>query len=176
MGKITKKEPKKLLKMEDLHDFKDRMSFVVQLYFTNKADAAEQLELSQQMISGLTNGKTKPSFDTILQIHKIIPDLNLHWLLLGEGNMSQSLQTNKQADTNTQIIEEPYLSYGQAIDYTDSLEDFLDMEANPYLKKMRMEAEYKKTKAENIELKIKLEFAQELIDKALASNKRILHP
>lgn len=102
------KKTKKLLKIEELYDFKDRMAFVIQSYFTSKAEASEKLELSQQMVSGLTKGKTKPSLDTILQIHRLIPALNLHWLITGTGEF---LIDAKKDDG--QIIEEPIVPYGK---------------------------------------------------------------
>jgi len=52
---------------------------------------ADSIGVQRSNVTHVLNGRNKPSFQFIEKMLQIFPDLNAKWLLLGEGNMVDSL-------------------------------------------------------------------------------------
>ena len=73
-------------------------------------DFANALGVSQQVVSNAVNGRTKfPKSDFLIQVIREYPQLNIYWLLLGEGemlsdkpnvNFQEELEKLKENSTN----------------------------------------------------------------------------
>ena len=50
-------------------------------------DFAMRLEISAASLSNIFNGKTNPTNTHVCAVHKAFPNVNINWLLFGEGNM-----------------------------------------------------------------------------------------
>ena len=48
---------------------------------------ADYIEVSAATLSGIFNNRTKPTLNIVEAIRKKIPDLNINWLIFGEGDM-----------------------------------------------------------------------------------------
>ena len=48
---------------------------------------ATTLELSPSSLSSIFNGRTNPTNNHVLAIHKRFPNINVNWLMFGEGDM-----------------------------------------------------------------------------------------
>ena len=63
---------------------------------------AEQLGVDPTTIGNFKKGKTSPSVDFLLLLKKLIPRLNLNWLITDEGDKylddSQNKETNKRLE------------------------------------------------------------------------------
>ena len=63
---------------------------------------AEQLGVDPTTIGNFKKGKTSPSVDFLLLLKKLIPKLNLNWLITNEGDKylddSQNEETNKRLE------------------------------------------------------------------------------
>lgn len=65
-------------------------------------ELANTMKISKQVVSNAVNGKTKyPKSDFLIQLIEGYPGINLHWLLMGEGEMFVENTT-----TNTQLVYE----------------------------------------------------------------------
>ena len=65
---------------------KDRISVLVsKVGSQNKA--SKKIGVSQSGLNHLVSGKREPNIGTLLAISTAFPQLNLHWLITGEGDM-----------------------------------------------------------------------------------------
>ncbi len=62
----------------------------------NTVQFSEKLGISQGSLSGLETNKSKPSSDTIEQLYRNT-DINVGWLLTGEGEMESDKGTGRPA-------------------------------------------------------------------------------
>ena len=53
----------------------------------SNAEFAEKIGISTSSLSHIFSGRNNPSLDVVMRIHKAYPDVNLNWLLYGEGEM-----------------------------------------------------------------------------------------
>lgn len=61
----------------------------------SKADFVDKLDISRASYSGLTTGKSKPSFKTCLLLLKEYP-VNPYWFFFGHGNALISLESHQR--------------------------------------------------------------------------------
>lgn len=68
---------------------KDRFKMIMEREKLTAAAFAESIDVAQATISHILGNRNKyPSTEVILKLHKKYNDINLEWLLTGEGNMS----------------------------------------------------------------------------------------
>ncbi|WP_242919106.1 helix-turn-helix transcriptional regulator [Pontibacter liquoris] len=60
---------------------------------------ADEVEVPRAVISHILSGRNKPSLDVMLKIIQTYRDIQLNWLLLGEGDMLTSLAAAKSTQT-----------------------------------------------------------------------------
>lgn len=79
---------------------------------------AEMLGISASSLSSIMNGRTQPTANHVLAIHKVFPNISLNWLMCGEGEMyaqevskpaegEPDLFTNVSIATNNPVAEAP---------------------------------------------------------------------
>ena len=78
---------------------KDRIiSLMKHLGMSQKVFAAE-ICISEGALSSIFSGRTKPTLNTVSNIHERFPEVNMDWLIDGKGEMfSSSLPVHGQAD------------------------------------------------------------------------------
>jgi transcriptional regulator with XRE-family HTH domain len=84
---------------------------------------SEKTKYSEQAISKLIKGQTQsPKADLIAQITVLLPDVNLRWLLVGEGEM---LIDNQNVDNlileNSRLKDELLSSQNKVIELLEKL-------------------------------------------------------
>ena len=57
----------------------------------SQQDFARILGITPGSLSGILNERTKPTNNHTLAIHKAFPNININWLLFGEGDMYNEL-------------------------------------------------------------------------------------
>ena len=75
---------------------KDRIKIIFESSGLSQQDFAGKLEIAPATISGIFNGRTQPTNKTVQAIHKSFPEINVNWLLFGEGEMYNSSQPSLQ--------------------------------------------------------------------------------
>ncbi len=61
---------------------------------------ADMLNISPASLSSIFNDRTKPTLNHVDAIQRSFPDVNLRWLLYGEGEMFDSKHENSSAITS----------------------------------------------------------------------------
>ncbi|WP_052705156.1 hypothetical protein [Flavobacterium sp. 316] len=108
---------------------------------------------SSSKLNRLRDPKNKPSLEILLDISKHFPDINIHWLVTGKGNMllySNESITNKLQEPNEEYLSENYASLRESIMMKDDIIknlkekiEFQEKQLEPFLKTI-----------ENLELRI----------------------
>ena len=63
-----------------------RLKLIIDVKFKTQGQFANALELPRQIISNYVNDLAKPNYDFLYKIYKIL-NVNLNWLISGEGSM-----------------------------------------------------------------------------------------
>ncbi len=71
----------------------NRLKFLIKDLNLTHTEFAEKVGVQSSSISHILSGRNKPSLDFIEKIHAAFPQLNINWLIFGEGvpfsNMTQ---------------------------------------------------------------------------------------
>ncbi len=75
----------------------------------SQKDFAERTNISPASLSSIFNGRTRATNNHTLAIHQAFPEVNINWLLFGEGNMYESSSSvsdhpTAAADAKTQEL------------------------------------------------------------------------
>jgi transcriptional regulator with XRE-family HTH domain len=73
-------------------------------YGLNQRDFAQKIGVSQSLLSTYLNSDKELSLSIIRGVAKVFPEINLNWLLKGQGEMIQKTKS-------TWIMEEPISTY-----------------------------------------------------------------
>ena len=76
----------------------------------SQADFGNKLEIAPASLSNIFTGKTNPTNNHVMAIHRAFPEVNINWLLFGEGDMycvESENKTSSVADLSTPNFEEP---------------------------------------------------------------------
>lgn len=84
----------------------DQIKRVMKANDLSATQFADEIGIQRSSVSHVLSGRNKPSLDFMLKIKLRYPELNLDWLLLGEGQMLEkdSLETKNQKEEE---INEP---------------------------------------------------------------------
>ena len=68
---------------------------------------ADEMGVERSGISHILSGRNQPSYDFIVKILNILPDLDAEWLILGKGSMLKSKRTSSNADLSADNLPPP---------------------------------------------------------------------
>lgn len=96
---------------------KERLNIILEEYDLNSSRLAEKMGIQRSGISHIMAGRNKPSYDFIVSLLKLFPEIDANWLLTGEGSMfkedneaireeSSSLYAGKQPDLFSNIPQD----------------------------------------------------------------------
>lgn len=66
---------------------KDRIRKVMELAGLSQQEFAARLEISPASLSSIFTGRTNPTNNHVQAIHRAFPNINVNWLMFGEGEM-----------------------------------------------------------------------------------------
>ena len=78
-----------------MDNFVNRLSFLLEQYEHTASSFADKIGVQRSSLSHLLSGRNKPSLDFILKITEAFPEINLYWLLKGEGSFLDRSIVNK---------------------------------------------------------------------------------
>ncbi|MCQ2344141.1 MAG: helix-turn-helix domain-containing protein [Paludibacteraceae bacterium] len=95
---------------------KNRIFEVMKVVGKNPTDFAATIEISPAVLSSIKSGRTKPTLFLIEKIKSVYPNININWLITGEGDMftDKAQQTffqendEKPFSDNDDNIRKPY--------------------------------------------------------------------
>ena len=80
-------------------EIKDRIKVIMEKENMLSGAFAESIGIQQSTLSHILNGRNNPSLDVIMKIHQRYTDINLEWLLYGNGNMtSGEMRSSKEGN------------------------------------------------------------------------------
>lgn len=72
----------------------DRIRKLIAYEQMNSSQFADEIKLQRSSLSHVLSGRNNPSLDFVMKIKQRFPEVNLEWLLFGEGNMLLGEQNN----------------------------------------------------------------------------------
>ena len=114
---------------------KDRIREIIDWANLSQQDFANRLGISPASLSSIFTGRTNPTNNHVQAIHRVFPEINVNWLLFGEGGMLSSPVTSEEpgvtAESPTSISEaSPVLENGKMMPMF-SEDDFAAKSAAP---------------------------------------------
>ncbi|MEB8329196.1 helix-turn-helix transcriptional regulator [Flavobacteriaceae bacterium KMM 6897] len=82
--------------------FLKRLETVIQYYDLSASALADKIGVQRSSISHLLTGRNKPSLEFVLKVVHVLPEVNLYWLLQGEGEFP-----SKSKKQNTLLFSTP---------------------------------------------------------------------
>ncbi|GGG98515.1 transcriptional regulator [Polaribacter pacificus] len=95
-------------------DFANRLKKVMEFHQLTATSFADQIAVQRSSISHILSGRNKPSLDFVLKVTANFKDVDIYWLLKGEG---QFPALKKQSSTPTPT-QQPF----QSVSKTNSTE------------------------------------------------------
>ena len=79
---------------------KDRISALMKHMGMSQKNFAAEICISEGALSSIFSGRTKPTLNTVNNIHERFPEVNMGWLMDGKGEMfiSTPLQSNSNEE------------------------------------------------------------------------------
>lgn len=105
----------KLYKMVNTEKFTKRLEIILQEYELTAASFAQKINVGRATISHILSGRNKPSLDFALKVIYAFPEVDLYWLLLGQGSFPKQVTTSTpfvsshtlQKERDTPLAKEP---------------------------------------------------------------------
>ena len=83
-----------------MNSIEDRIRQIMESENLSQQDFAKLLEISPASLSSIFNGRTRATHNHTNAIHKAFPNLNINWLLFGEGEMYEKGGAINNASVN----------------------------------------------------------------------------
>ena len=94
--------------MVNSEDFIKRLEFILDYYSLSASGFADKIGVQRSSLSHLLSGRNKPSLDFILKILEFFPEIDLYWILNGQGNFLK-MKSEKNAPSPTPNFGEKIL-------------------------------------------------------------------
>lgn len=86
---------------------KERILQIMKKENMTQQEFAKAIEVSPASLSNIFNGRTNPTNNHVSAIHRHFPNININWLMFGEGNMYASTGGNEDAEGGMKKEEVP---------------------------------------------------------------------
>lgn len=80
---------------------KERIFTIMTKVGMTQQDFANELGISPASLSSIFNGRTNPTNNHVRAIHRRFPDININWLMFGEGEMYGSADGSAELPSST---------------------------------------------------------------------------
>ena len=115
--------------MVNIEEFIKRLEKILDYYNLNASSFADKIGVQRSSLSHLLSGRNKPSLDFVLKISEVFPEVDLYWILNGEGTFPKGdtkLEQKTIAPLESKIVTET------VFEKKNSPEDlFSKMESSP---------------------------------------------
>src|SRR5574344_929167 len=90
----------------DIINMPERRRQIMEFSKMSQQDFAAKLGISAASLSSIFNGRTRPTNNHTVAIHKAFPKISLNWLLFGEGEMNET-QGDVQVSLAANVVPTP---------------------------------------------------------------------
>ena len=119
---------------------KDRIMKIMKDEGMDQKDFAAALKISPSSLSNIFNGRSNPTSNHVSAIHRRFPEININWLMFGEGEMYKPVNEDEFASRKQELSSE-YSDISRGGDLSSayaSLADFENIEENLYKENRRL--------------------------------------
>ncbi|WP_298506538.1 helix-turn-helix transcriptional regulator [uncultured Maribacter sp.] len=102
--------------MVNKENFIKRLTQILKYHDLSASTFADKINVQRSSISHLLSGRNNPSLDFVLRVVNVFPEVNLYWLLKGEG----SFPANEKKLNSTSPILSKNVSKEKPDDLTES--------------------------------------------------------
>jgi len=81
----------------DIKAIVDRIEKVMAHYDLSASTFADKIGVQRSSISHLLKGRNKPSLDFLLKIKNAYPDMDINWILFGQGNLTNTITNSSKS-------------------------------------------------------------------------------
>lgn len=74
-----------------LYIMKERIRQIMDQAKLSQQDFAAKLGISPASLSSIFTGRTNPTNNHVMAVHRAFPDININWLMFGEGDAHVSM-------------------------------------------------------------------------------------
>ena len=113
----------------------DRLQQFLTAENINQAQFADSIGVARASVSHILAGRNKPGYDFIQNMLKRYPDLNVEWLLTGQGKMYKS--RTKEQKASAQAKPYPVNLFDDYSDLEEPERQLQNPEASPRLVQMK---------------------------------------
>lgn len=90
-----------------MDNFVNRLEFILEHFELSASAFADKIGVQRSSLSHILSGRNKASLDFILKINDTFPELNIEWLIKGNGSFSGAQkQENKTSKSRDLFSEE----------------------------------------------------------------------
>lgn len=83
--------------MVNTEQFSKRLNKILEYYDLSAASFADGMNVGRSSISHILSGRNKPSLDFVMKVIATYPEVELYWLLNGEGSFPKQAEVNLTA-------------------------------------------------------------------------------
>ncbi len=87
-------------------EFISRLRIIIDYYNLSSSTFADAIEVQRSSISHLMSGRNKPSLDFVMKVVDKFPEVDLYWLLNGNGNFPKTKKEEELKKTITKKTAE----------------------------------------------------------------------
>ena len=84
-----------------LYIMKERIRQLMDQAKLSQQDFAAKLGISPASLSSIFTGRTNPTNNHVMAVHRAFPDININWLMFGEGDAHVSMNNSLGDDVNS---------------------------------------------------------------------------
>jgi len=119
----------------------DRIKKLLEKEQLSPSQFADEINIQRSSLSHVLSGRNKPSLDFVMKIKQRFPDINLDWLIFGDGDM-----LIKKIESSSKIIKESPI-----YDTKTSNQQILNFESQPKQSDKHADVDMTQSSKENLE-------------------------
>ena len=90
----------------------ERIEQLITIKKLTASQFSEEIGVQRSSLSHVLSGRNKPSLDFMLKIKNRYPEINLNWLLLGEGEMIENTVSERTTELKDHGGDQKVLEFG----------------------------------------------------------------
>lgn len=94
-----------LFTMINTAEFSKRLQKIITYYGLSSSALADKIGVQRSSISHIISGRNKPSLDFVLKVLSAFPEVDLYWLLNGQGSFPKNNTPTAQSNVDKKPIK-----------------------------------------------------------------------
>jgi transcriptional regulator with XRE-family HTH domain len=92
--------------MVNIEEFTKRLEKIFNYYGLSASSFADKIGVQRSSLSHLLSGRNKPSLDFVLKVIEVFPEVDLYWILNGQGTFPKTeIQEEKKIESPSPLSQ-----------------------------------------------------------------------